>query len=202
VWRGKGDIDRAIADFSDAIRLDPKSADNLYQRGFTLENNKHDVDRALADYDAAIRLDPKFLPPFNNRGLLCERRGSLDRAPADFQAVLAADPKSASAAERIKRVEQKLAMLAQPATAPKTVPAPKTPPAPATAAPETRVALVIGGHSLFPSHRLPGIFDTATARCTLQCPRRDGRSSSLAGPRRRNRRRTASARASDTSPRT
>jgi tetratricopeptide (TPR) repeat protein len=155
VWRGKGDADRAIADFSDAIRLDPKSADNLYQRGLTSENNKHDLDRALADYDAAIRLDPKFLPPFNNRGLLYERRGSLDRALADFQAVLAADPKSASAAERIKRVEQKLAMLAQPASAPKTVPAPTTVPAPAPAAPETRVALVIGNGNYVNKGRLP-----------------------------------------------
>jgi tetratricopeptide (TPR) repeat protein len=149
VWRGKGDANRAIAEFSDAIRLDPKSADNLYQRGFTLENNKHDVDRALADYDAAIRLDPKFLPPFNNRGLLYERRGSLDRALADFQAVLAADSKSASAAERIKRVEQKLALLAQPAPAPTTVPAP------APAAPETRVALVIGNGNYVNKGRLP-----------------------------------------------
>jgi tetratricopeptide (TPR) repeat protein len=149
VWRGKGDVDRAIADFSDAIRLDPKSADNLYQRGLTLENNKHDLDRALADYDAAIRLDPKFLPPFNNRGLLYERRGSLDRALADFQAVFVADPKCASAAERINRVEQKLAMLAQPAPAPKNVPAP------APAAPETRVALVIGNGNYANGGRLP-----------------------------------------------
>jgi tetratricopeptide (TPR) repeat protein len=149
VWRGKGDADRAIADFSDAIRLDPKSADNLYQRGLTFENNKHDVDRALADYDAAIRLNPKFFPPFNNRGLLYERKGSLDRALADFQAVLAADPKSASAAERIKRVEQKLALLAQPAPAPTTVPAP------APAAPETRVALVIGNGNYANKGRLP-----------------------------------------------
>ena len=53
--KGEGDYDRAIADYDEAIRLDPSSvgsstgASPVRPRG---------VDRAIADYDEAIRLDP------------------------------------------------------------------------------------------------------------------------------------------------
>jgi tetratricopeptide (TPR) repeat protein len=55
MWR---DYDRAIADYSQAIRLDPKYAVAYINRGISYEA-KGDNDRAIADYDQAIRLDPK-----------------------------------------------------------------------------------------------------------------------------------------------
>src|SRR5579871_17405 len=57
-WRAKGDLDRAIADDDQAIRLDPKYAIAHYNRG-NAWFAKGDFDRAIADYDQAIRLDPK-----------------------------------------------------------------------------------------------------------------------------------------------
>ena len=58
----KGDNDRAIADFNEAIRLDPKSSLTFRNRGDAY-TDKGDHDRALADYSEAIRLDPKALLP-------------------------------------------------------------------------------------------------------------------------------------------
>jgi hypothetical protein len=53
-WIGKGDYDRAIADYDEAIRLDPQDPLAYYNRGVAW-HGKHDYDRAIADYDEAIR---------------------------------------------------------------------------------------------------------------------------------------------------
>src|SRR6185503_12769589 len=49
----KGDDDRAIADYNEAIRLDPKYAQALFNRG-NAYYQKGDDDRAIADYNEAI----------------------------------------------------------------------------------------------------------------------------------------------------
>jgi Tfp pilus assembly protein PilF len=50
----KGDNDRAIADYNEAIRRDPNSALAFDNRG-TAYLKKGDNDRAIADYNEAIR---------------------------------------------------------------------------------------------------------------------------------------------------
>lgn len=55
----KKDIDRAIADFSEAIKLDPKLATAFYNRAGVLYNNKKDTKAAVADILEAVRLDSK-----------------------------------------------------------------------------------------------------------------------------------------------
>src|ERR1700730_4847024 len=52
---GKGDYDRAVADYSEAIRLDPKHAFAYIGRGLSYRM-KGDYDRAIADHSEAIRL--------------------------------------------------------------------------------------------------------------------------------------------------
>src|SRR5204862_543460 len=76
------DYDRAIADFSEAIRLIPKNATAFNGRGKAYAN-KRDYDRAIADYSEAIRLDPKYVFAFNNRGNAYRNKGDTDRAIAD-----------------------------------------------------------------------------------------------------------------------
>jgi tetratricopeptide (TPR) repeat protein len=57
-YYAKHNYDRAIADFNEAIRLDPGSAISYSNRGQAYYA-KQDYDRAIADYNEAIRLDPK-----------------------------------------------------------------------------------------------------------------------------------------------
>jgi tetratricopeptide (TPR) repeat protein len=54
----KDDYDSAIADFNEAIRLNPNFALAFKERGYAYYL-KEDHDRAIADYSEAIRLDPK-----------------------------------------------------------------------------------------------------------------------------------------------
>jgi TPR repeat len=56
VWNSRGDIDRAIADYTEAIRLDPKDPAAYYNRAVAWRA-KGDLDRAIVDYDHAINPD-------------------------------------------------------------------------------------------------------------------------------------------------
>jgi tetratricopeptide (TPR) repeat protein len=88
----KGDLDRAIADYSEAIRIDPVDADAFTSRGVAYRA-KGDNDRAIADFNEAIRLDPKDAVAFNNRGYAYSAKGDLDRAIADYSEAIRLDPK-------------------------------------------------------------------------------------------------------------
>jgi tetratricopeptide (TPR) repeat protein len=66
-YASKGDNDRAIADYTEAIRLDPNNSQALNNRGFAYAS-KGDNDRAIADYNEAIRLNPQYAAAFCNRG--------------------------------------------------------------------------------------------------------------------------------------
>src|SRR5712691_5333914 len=82
VYQGKADYDRAIADFSEAIRLDPKYATAYSDRGRSYQL-KGDYDRAIADFTEAIRLDQKHTFAYIDRGNSYRMKGDYDRAIAD-----------------------------------------------------------------------------------------------------------------------
>jgi len=92
----KADYDRAIADCTEAIRLDPKFAKAFQTRGLA-HLAKRDYDRAIADSTEAIRLDSKDAVVFKNRGAAYNGKGDSDRAIADLTEAIRLDPKSASA---------------------------------------------------------------------------------------------------------
>ncbi len=95
-YNAKGDYDRAITDFSEAIRLDPKYGAAYGDRG-NAYYGKNDYDHAIVDYDAAIRLDPKNVGAFTNRGQTYYAKGDFTRAIASLSAALELDPKGANA---------------------------------------------------------------------------------------------------------
>ena len=94
-YKHKGDYDRAIADSSEAIRLDPKYVHAYYNRGAAYWH-KDDTDGAIADYSEAIRLNPKHAFPYNNRGVAYKDKGDNDRAIADYNEAIRLDPKYAA----------------------------------------------------------------------------------------------------------
>ena len=61
-WYAKNEYDTAIADYDDAIRLNPKDALAYNNRG-SAWNAKTEYDKAIVDFNEAIRLDPKELWP-------------------------------------------------------------------------------------------------------------------------------------------
>jgi tetratricopeptide (TPR) repeat protein len=81
----KNEVERAIADYNEAIRLDPNLADAFTARG-NVYGEKGEIERALADYNEAIRLDPKDAKPLYNRGMthLYDRK-DRDSAIRDFR---------------------------------------------------------------------------------------------------------------------
>jgi tetratricopeptide (TPR) repeat protein len=106
---GKDELDRAIADFTQAIRLDPKYLEAYLYRAVAY-HNKGEKDRAITDYSQIIKLDPKFAAAYGFRGTAYQNRGDNDRAIADFTQAIRLDPKYA----REKGIEQKLAALQKP----------------------------------------------------------------------------------------
>ena len=74
----QGDLDRAIADYTQAIQLNPKYAPAYYNRG-SAWGNKGDFDRAIADYSQAILLDPKEPKPITTAALRWRRNAVCKR---------------------------------------------------------------------------------------------------------------------------
>jgi tetratricopeptide (TPR) repeat protein len=78
-----GDYRRAGADYTAAIRLDPRNSSSHYNLGLVHEHIG-DRRRALTDYSAAIGIDPKNVEALQNRGLIHLDLGRFDQAIADF----------------------------------------------------------------------------------------------------------------------
>ncbi len=56
-YEKEGDIDKAIADYTEAIELYPRYREALANRA-VIYDHKGDRDRAIADYRAALDLNP------------------------------------------------------------------------------------------------------------------------------------------------
>jgi tetratricopeptide (TPR) repeat protein len=81
-YRLKGDYDRAIADYNQAIKLNAKFAIAYNNRGVAYDKNG-EYDRAIPDYDQAIKLKPSAEGYFN-RGNAQLGKGHYDRAIDDY----------------------------------------------------------------------------------------------------------------------
>jgi tetratricopeptide (TPR) repeat protein len=95
VWENLGDLDDAIGDLNEAIRLD-SSAESYNNRGHVWKV-KGEFDKAIADYSQALRLDPESPMAYNNRGNAWFAKEEYDKAIADFSQALRLDPKYAFA---------------------------------------------------------------------------------------------------------
>jgi tetratricopeptide (TPR) repeat protein len=91
-WYAKGDFDRAIADYNEAIRLNVQYARAYSNRGNAWQG-KGDFDRAIADYNEAIRLNPQYANAYYNRGnAWVTGKSDYDRALADYNEAIRLNP--------------------------------------------------------------------------------------------------------------
>ena len=67
-WSSKGEQDKAIENYTEAIRLDPDYVNAFIGRGVSW-GEKGEYDKAIADYDEAIRLDPDNQHAIRNRAV-------------------------------------------------------------------------------------------------------------------------------------
>jgi tetratricopeptide (TPR) repeat protein/S1-C subfamily serine protease len=91
-----GNKQAAIADYDQAIVLNPKNAGAYFNRGIA----KYDLGNeqaAIADYDRAIVLSPKLSEAYVNRGIAKSALGNKQAAIADYDRAIAINPNYAEA---------------------------------------------------------------------------------------------------------
>ncbi|MBI3724230.1 tetratricopeptide repeat protein, partial [bacterium] len=89
----RADYEGAIADFTKALELDPKSATAWSDRGAARVLAKDNAG-ALGDCARAIELDPKLATAWSNRAYVRSREGDYDGAISDATRAIELDPKS------------------------------------------------------------------------------------------------------------
>jgi tetratricopeptide (TPR) repeat protein len=91
-YRAKGDLDHAIADYTEAIKIEPNFVLAFYSRGIAYFN-KRDYDRAIADYTVSLRLTPRDIIALQNRGHAYQAKQDYDNAIADYSEAIKIEPK-------------------------------------------------------------------------------------------------------------
>ncbi len=89
-YRRIGDLELALRDYDEAIRLNPNAADAFNNRG-NAYRALNEFDKAIRDYDEAIRLNPQYAHAYNNRGVIFLEVGEPGRAAADFDEAIERD---------------------------------------------------------------------------------------------------------------
>jgi Tfp pilus assembly protein PilF len=86
----KYDIEGALTDYREALRLNPNTAWIYNARG-VLYRDAREYDRGLADFDAAIALE-EWADPYTSRGWIYSQQGKLEDARKDFEKALTLKP--------------------------------------------------------------------------------------------------------------
>ena len=84
----------ALADYNEAIKLNPKFAEAYNNRGNVYQELK-EYKQALADYDKAIKLNSNNAEAYNNRGTVYARLEKYTEAIKDFKKVIKLNPNDA-----------------------------------------------------------------------------------------------------------
>jgi len=89
--RLEGEYEKAIVEFTRAIKLDPAYNWAFAHRGEAFRQNK-EYEKAIADFDKAIELNPDYAWAFASRGDSHRLLENYDQALADFNKAIELDP--------------------------------------------------------------------------------------------------------------
>lgn len=111
-WRGKlyarlGKNDRAIADFTAAINVDPTKVWPYVQRG-TLYQSMHKYSEAIADFTTLVTRYPRSTDYLELRGDALAKSGKIGDAIKDYDEIIKLDPELKSAVARRTELSKKL----------------------------------------------------------------------------------------------
>jgi tetratricopeptide (TPR) repeat protein len=90
----KEDYDKAITNFTEAIRLDPEKKETYSIRGWAYYWKK-EYDQAITDFSELIRLDPNQADTYYSRGESYFLKEDFDRAIVDYTKAIKLDPNRA-----------------------------------------------------------------------------------------------------------
>jgi tetratricopeptide (TPR) repeat protein len=90
----KRSYDRAIEDFDEATRINPRNVTAYANRG-AARREKGQEDRAFDEFNRAIALDPKFAGAYFERSVSYKRKKDFERALADINLAINLAPKTA-----------------------------------------------------------------------------------------------------------
>ncbi len=89
-WRAKGELDAALKDASEALKLSQSSA--LYNNRALIWQAKKDYVKALEDYAQALRITPQYPLGLVNRAGLWQAKKDYDQAIADTTQAIQMQP--------------------------------------------------------------------------------------------------------------
>ncbi len=91
----QGNWDKAIADYSEAIRIEPANGESFNNRAWTYYRAGRSAE-ALADANMAVKLLAREAYVWDTRAHIYAMLGNRDAAISDFRAALAIDPSNAA----------------------------------------------------------------------------------------------------------
>jgi len=98
-------FNKAIADYTEAIKLNPHFAEAYYFRGNSY--SLADSDKAIADWTEATRLNPRYAEAYFNRGRAYFWIEDYDKAIADFETALQIEPNHAEAKKDLEKAKRR-----------------------------------------------------------------------------------------------
>lgn len=78
-----GNVKKAMADFDEAVRLEPENPYRYASRAF-IKDRIGNLEGSLSDYNMALALDPEDAISYNNRGMVEEKLGHKEQAKKSF----------------------------------------------------------------------------------------------------------------------
>jgi len=91
LFASRGDYDMAIADFTEAIKLDPNMSAAYVLRGMAYADKK-DYDRAIVEYNQALKINPNNANAYSSRGSAYLYKNDYNNAIADFTQMIRLEP--------------------------------------------------------------------------------------------------------------